>query len=295
MTSVTKAVIPAAGLGTRFLPATKAQPKEMLPIVDKPAIQYAVEEAVRAGLDDILVITGRNKRSLEDHFDRAVELEADLEAKGKHDLLKQVRGITDMARLHYVRQGEALGLGHAVSMARQHVGPESFAVMLPDDLMHERTPLLQQMLEAHERVQRPVIALLEVGPDEISAYGCAEVEPVEGEDRLVRVTSLVEKPSPEDAPSNLAVIGRYVLTPDIFDALDAVVPGAGGEIQLTDAIAAVMGGAGVYGYTFSEGRFDTGNKIDYLRAVVELALEHDEVSEQFRAYLGELARRESLT
>ncbi len=295
MTSVTKAVIPAAGLGTRFLPATKAQPKEMLPIVDKPAIQYAVEEAVRAGLDDILVITGRNKRSLEDHFDRAVELEADLEAKGKHDLLKQVRGITDMARLHYVRQGEALGLGHAVSMARQHVGPESFAVMLPDDLMHERTPLLQQMLEAHGRVQRPVIALLEVGPDEISAYGCAEVEPVEGEDRLVRVTSLVEKPSPEDAPSNLAVIGRYVLTPDIFDALDAVVPGAGGEIQLTDAIAAVMGGAGVYGYTFSEGRFDTGNKIDYLRAVVELALEHDEVSEQFRAYLGELARRESLT
>ncbi|MBW3613885.1 MAG: UTP--glucose-1-phosphate uridylyltransferase GalU [Actinobacteria bacterium] len=294
MTSVTKAVIPAAGLGTRFLPATKAQPKEMLPIVDKPAIQYAVEEAVRAGLDDILVITGRNKRSLEDHFDRAVELEADLEAKGKHDLLKQVRGITDMARLHYVRQGEALGLGHAVSMARQHVGDEAFAVLLPDDLMHERAQLLQHMLAAHERVQRPVIALLEMEPDEISAYGCAEVEPVEGEDSVVRVTSLVEKPKPEEAPSNLAVIGRYVLTPDIFDALETVAPGAGGEIQLTDAIAALMGGAGVYGYTFSEGRFDTGNKIDYLRAVVELALEHDEVGEPFRALLAEVARREAL-
>ncbi len=292
MTDVRKAVIPAAGLGTRFLPATKAQPKEMLPIVDKPAIQYAVEEAVRAGIDDILVVTGRNKRSLEDHFDRAVELEADLEAKGKHDLLKQVRSITDMARIHYVRQAEALGLGHAVSMARQHVGDEPFAVLLPDDLMHERAPLLQHMLESYQRVQRPVIALLEVDTQDISAYGCAEVEPVEGS--LVRVTSLVEKPKPEEAPSNLAVIGRYVLTPDIFDALDSGTPGAGGEIQLTDAIAALMGGAGVYGYSFTEGRFDTGNKIDYLRAVVELALEHDEVGDSFRSFLGEVARREGL-
>lgn len=292
MTDVRKAVIPAAGLGTRFLPATKAQPKEMLPIVDKPAIQYAVEEAVRAGIDDILVVTGRNKRSLEDHFDRAVELEAELEAKGKDDLLKQVRSITDMARIHYVRQGEALGLGHAVSMARQHVGDEPFAVLLPDDLMQERAPLLQHMIESYQRVQRPVIALLEVDPQEISAYGCAEIEPVEGS--LVRVTSLVEKPDPDEAPSNLAVIGRYVLTPDIFEALDKGAPGAGGEIQLTDGIATLMGGEGVYGYTFSEGRFDTGNKIDYLRAVVEMALEHDEVGEAFRTYLGEVARREGL-
>ncbi len=293
MTTVRKAVIPAAGLGTRFLPATKAQPKEMIPVVDKPAIQYAVEEAVRAGLDDILIIAGRNKKAIEDHFDRNIELEADLEAKGKHDQLKQVRAITDMARVHYVRQGEALGLGHAVSVARQHVGDEPFAVLLPDDLMHEDSPVLQHMLEAYPGVARPVVALLEVAPDEISAYGCAEVEPVDGP--LVRITSLVEKPPPQEAPSNLAIIGRYVLTPDIFDALDRVVPGAGGEIQLTDAIAALMDGAGVYGYTFSEGRFDTGNKIDYLRAVVELALEHQEVGSDFRAFLAELARREGLT
>lgn len=293
MTTVRKAVIPAAGLGTRFLPATKAQPKEMIPVVDKPAIQYAVEEAVRAGLDDILIIAGRNKKAIEDHFDRNIELEADLEAKGKHDQLKQVRAITDMARIHYVRQGEALGLGHAVSVARQHVGDEPFAVLLPDDLMHEDALVLQHMLEAYRGVQRPVVALLEVAPHEISAYGCAEVEPVDGP--LVRITSLVEKPPPEEAPSNLAIIGRYVLTPDIFAVLDGVVPGAGGEIQLTDAIAALMAGAGVYGYTFSEGRFDTGNKIDYLRAVVQLALEHQEVGADFRAFLAELARREGLT
>ena len=293
MTTVRKAVIPAAGLGTRFLPATKAQPKEMIPVVDKPAIQYAVEEAVRAGLDDILIIAGRNKKAIEDHFDRNIELEADLEAKGKHDQLKQVRAITDMARIHYVRQGEALGLGHAVSVARQHVGDEPFAVLLPDDLMHEDALVLQHMLEAYRGVQRPVVALLEVAPHEISAYGCAEVEPVDGP--LVRITSLVEKPAAQEAPSNLAIIGRYVLTPDIFDVLDGVVPGAGGEIQLTDAIASLMAGDGVYGYTFSAGRFDTGNKIDYLRAVVELALEHHEVGPDFRAFLAELAGREGLT
>lgn len=289
MTDVRKAVIPAAGLGTRFLPATKAQPKEMLPIVDKPAIQYAVEEAVRAGLDDILIITGRNTRAIEDHFDRAVELEHMLEEKGKHDLLKQVQEITDMAQVHYVRQSEAKGLGHAVLTARRHVGDEPFAVLLPDDLMHERAGLLEHMLRAHGEVDRPVVALMEVTPEEISAYGCAAVEPEDGP--RVRVTSLVEKPAAAEAPSNLAVIGRYVLTPDIFDALEQVVPGSGGEIQLTDAIAMLIDDGGVYGYTFSEGRFDTGNKNDYLRAVVELALEREDIGPMFREFLSDLVAR----
>lgn len=290
--AVRKAVIPAAGLGTRFLPATKAQPKVMLPVVDKPAIQYAVEEAVRAGLDDILIITGRNTRAIEDHFDRSVELEANLESKGKHELLKQVQAITDMAQIHYVRQSEAKGLGHAVSLARRHVGDEPFAVLLPDDLMHERAGLLEAMLRAHAEVSRPVIALMEVAPEEISAYGCAAVEPVDGS--LVKVRALVEKPAAEDAPSNLAVIGRYVLTPDIFPALAAVAPGSGGEIQLTDALAALMRDPGVFGWTFTEGRFDTGDKSDYLRAVVELALEREDLGPAFRAFLAEVAARGDL-
>ncbi|MEA3075501.1 MAG: UTP--glucose-phosphate uridylyltransferase [Actinomycetota bacterium] len=290
--AVRKAVIPAAGLGTRFLPATKAQSKEMLPVVDKPAIQYAVEEAVRVGIEDILIITGRNKRAIEDHFDRAVELEADLEAKGKHDQLKQVRAITDMANIHYVRQGEPKGLGHAVSVARAHVGDEPFVVMLPDDLMHERSPLLAGMLAAFDRVQRPVIALMEVGPTEISAYGAAEVTPVDGP--LVKVTSVVEKPAAAEAPSNLAVIGRYVFTPDIFGAIERLVPGAGGELQLTDAIGITAGEGGVYGLTFSGGRFDTGNKLDYLRAVVQLALERDDLAPEFGHFLAEVVERERL-
>jgi UTP--glucose-1-phosphate uridylyltransferase len=285
--TVRKAVIPAAGLGTRFLPATKAQPKEMLPIVDKPAIQYAVEEAVRAGIDDILIITGRNKRAIEDHFDRAVELEIELEAKGKHDALKQVRDITDMANLHFVRQGEPKGLGHAVSIAQHHVGDNPFVVMLPDELMHERTPVLQEMLDVYDRVERPVIALMDVG-EEIGSYGCAGVEP--GEGGLLRISALVEKPKPADAPSNLAVIGRYVLTPEVFDAIGRLTPGAGGELQLTDAIAMLIEG-GVYGIAFSEGRFDTGNKLDYLKAVVELALEREDIAPGFRAFLREVNAR----
>lgn len=282
-------MIPAAGLGTRFLPATKAQPKEMLPVVDKPSIQYVVEEAVRAGLDDILIVTGRNKASIENHFDRAVELEADLESKSKFDLLEEVRSITDMANLHYVRQGEARGLGHAVSMARRHVGDEPFAVLLPDDLIHPRMPLLDDMLRAFAEVERPVVGLLEVEPDEISAYGCAVVEPVDAQ--LVRVMSMVEKPEPSEALSNLAVIGRYVLTPDVFDAIENLEPGAGGELQLTDAIAALAAGAGVFGWTFRGGRFDTGNKIDYLRAVVELALERPDLGPPLRAFIDEVSRR----
>jgi UTP--glucose-1-phosphate uridylyltransferase len=283
---VTKAVLPAAGLSTRHLPAAKAQPKAMFPVVDKPAIQYVVEEAVEAGLDDILIITGRGTRAIEDHFDRAVELEVALEAKGKHDELKLVREITDMASIHYVRQREAKGLGHAVSVARQHVGNDAFAVLLPDDLM--LTPVLPGMLEIHERTGRPVLALMEVGPDEISSYGCAAVEA--GADGFVRVTGLIEKPEPGEAPSNLAVMGRYILTPEIFPAIDGVVPGKGGEIQVTDAIATLMD-EGVYGYTFAEGRYDTGNKLDYLKTIVEYALLRDDLGPDFLAFLRRVTAR----
>jgi len=287
---VRKAVIPAAGLGTRFLPATKAQPKEMLPVVDKPAIQYVVEEAVRAGIDDILIITGRGKRSLEDHFDRNVELELELEQRGKLEQLKEIRALADLADIHFVRQGEALGLGHAVSVARKHIGNHPFVVLLGDDLMDERMPLLERMIEQHERLERSVIALMEV--DDPSIYGCARCEEV-GE-HLVRITELVEKPKREAAPSNLAVMGRYVFTPDIFDALAQVKPGVGGEIQLTDAIALLMKDQEVYGYTFSEGRYDTGNKLDYLRATVELAARREDLGPAFRTYLADFVRDHDL-
>ena len=283
---LTKAVLPAAGLSTRHLPAAKAQPKAMFPVVDKPAIQYVVEEAVDAGLDDILIVTGRGTRAIEDHFDRAIELEVALEAKGKHDELKLVREITDMATIHYVRQLEAKGLGHAIATARHHVGDEAFAVLLPDDLM--TTPVLRGMLQVHQRTGRPVLALMEMSPEEISAYGCAAVE--ETGDGLVRVTGLVEKPPAGTAPSNLAVLGRYVLTTDVFAAIDAVPPGVGGEIQITDAIAELIDD-GVYGFRFTSGRYDTGNKLDYLKTNVEYALARDDLGPEFRAFLREVLDR----
>lgn len=282
---VRKAVIPAAGLGTRFLPATKAQPKEMLPVVDTPAIQYVVEEAVAAGIDDILIITGRNKRAIEDHFDRNVELEIELEAKGKDAELADVRRLADLADIHYVRQGEPLGLGHAVSVARKHVGDEPFVVMLGDDLM-DGPGLLGSMIDVHERLGRSVVALMEVPGPEISFYGCAATSPGP-EDGLVRIEGLVEKPAADEAPSNLAVMGRYLFTPSIFDALERVAPGRGGEIQLTDAIALLLADEEVLGRTFTSGRFDTGNKLDYLKATVELALRRPDLGEPFRAWLKE--------
>lgn len=291
-TRVRKAVIPAAGLGTRFLPASKAQPKEMVPVVDKPAIQYVVEEAARAGLTDVLVITGRGKRTLEDHFDRSLELEWELERKGKHAELKQMQDIAELAVMHYVRQAEAKGLGNAVGMARQHVGAESFAVMLGDDIMDEHSRVLEEMLAVHERYGRSVVALKEVDRSEVSLYGCVAAEPVE--DNLVRIQGIVEKPSPGDAPSNLAVMGRYVFTAEIFDALDQVRPGSGGEIQLTDAIAGLITGQTVYGYVFEKGRYDIGNKLGYLMATVELALEREDIGAEFRAYLGDLVQRRRL-
>ena len=287
--TVRKAVIPAAGLGTRFLPATKAQPKEMLPVVDKPAIQYVIEEAARVGIRDILVITGRNKQSIEDHFDHAPELEQNLQAGGKHDLLKEVQAITDLADLHFVRQGEPKGLGHAVSMARQHVGDEPFVVLLPDDLM-ETSEVLGRMIDAHAAHDASVVALKEVPPNEISLYGCAAADPVD--DGLVRITGLVEKPAADEAPSNLAVMGRYLFTPEIFEVLERVQPGKGGEIQLTDGMAML---GELYGVVFQHGRYDTGNKIDYLRATVELALKRDDLGPELRAFLGDVARREHLT
>jgi UTP--glucose-1-phosphate uridylyltransferase len=289
---VRKAVIPAAGLGTRFLPATKAQPKEMLPLIDKPAIQYVVEEAVSAGLTEILIVTGRGKRSIEDHFDRSLELEHFLESKGKFDELKQVREISDMAEIHYIRQKDPLGLGHAVSVAEAFVGGEPFAVLLGDDIMADRNPLLADMLDVHERYGRSVIAVTEVSRDEVSLYGIAETEFVE--ERLARVLSLVEKPEPDEAPSNLAVIGRYVLTPEVFDRLRETSPGRGGEIQLTDAIALLSDQQAVYAWVFEGGRFDVGNKLEYLKASIELAIDREDLGEGLRAYLADLVQRKKL-
>jgi UTP--glucose-1-phosphate uridylyltransferase len=286
---VTKAVIPAAGLGTRFLPATKATPKEMLPVVDKPAIQYVVEEAVAAGLSDILMITGRNKRSLEDHFDRAWELESALEAKGDQHRLDTIRESAAMADLHYTRQGDPRGLGHAVLCAAAHVGPNPFAVLLGDDLIDERDELLSRMIGVQRRTGASVVALMEVPPEQVHLYGCAAVETTEVSD-VVRVTGMVEKPEPEDAPSNLAVIGRYVLHPRVFDELRETEPGRGGEIQLTDALQELAAtpdrpGGGVYGVIFSGRRYDTGDRLDYLKAVVQIACDRPDLGPDLRAWL----------
>jgi UTP--glucose-1-phosphate uridylyltransferase len=289
---VTKAVIPAAGLGTRFLPATKSQPKEMLPIVDKPSIQYVVEEAVRAGLRDVLVITGRGKRAIEDHFDRNFELEFYLEQDGKHDLLVEVQTATELADMHYIRQRDPKGLGHAVSFAREHVGREPFAVMLGDDIMVDDARLLRRMLDVRAELGGSVLALMEVEPEEISSYGCAEADVVADDVRSVR--SIVEKPKPADAPSNLAVIGRYVFGPEIFDALDRITPGVGGELQLTDAIGLLLGEYPVHGVVFSKGRYDIGKKVDFLRANVELALERPDLGPELAAFLGQIVRERGL-
>jgi UTP--glucose-1-phosphate uridylyltransferase len=289
---VRRAVIPAAGLGTRFLPATKAQPKEMLPIVDKPAIQYVVEEACSVGITDILIVTGRGKRSIEDHFDRSFELEHFLESKGKFDELKEVREISEMATIHYIRQRDALGLGHAVAVAEGFVAGEPFAVLLGDDIMTANSSLLADMLRVHGRYGRSVLAAMEVSRDDISLYGAITPEFVE--ERLARVTAIVEKPSPDDAPSNLAAVGRYVLTPEIFECLRGIEPGKGGEIQLTDAINVLAQEQAVYAWTFEDGRFDVGNKLDYLRATIELAIDREDIGDEVKAYLAGLVQRKKL-
>ena len=284
---VTTAVIPAAGLGTRFLPATKATPKEMLPVVDKPAIQYVVEEAVAAGLDDILFVTGRSKRPLEDHFDRNLELETALEAKGDVARLRSVTASNDLARIHYVRQGDALGLGHAVLMAERHVGDHPFAVLLGDDLIDPRDAVLERMIAVRDELGGSVLCLMEVPRDQISLYGCAAVSPTSA-DGVVRVTDLVEKPDVDAAPSSLAVIGRYILDPEVFSVLARTPPGRGGEIQLTDALRELALAGRVHGVLFRGRRYDTGDRLSYLQAVIRLALEREDLGPALRAWLSEV-------
>jgi UTP--glucose-1-phosphate uridylyltransferase len=288
---VRKAVFPAAGWGTRFLPATKAQPKEMLPLVDKPIIQYAVEEAVAAGIEQVIIVTSSQKRAIEDHFDLSFELEALLEEKGDIEMLRQVRHISDLAQVAYVRQKEQLGLGHAVLMAKDLIGHEPFAVILPDDVVVGDRPCIGQLIHAYHQTHGSVVAVMEVPPSETQRYGVIASEPTDDpldHGRLHRVTRLVEKPAPEDAPSNLAIIGRYVLTPKIFDKLEQTPRGSGGEIQLTDAIADLMEEQAVYAYEFEGIRYDAGTTMGWLKASVELALQRPELEGEFRAYLKEL-------
>jgi UTP--glucose-1-phosphate uridylyltransferase len=295
---VRKAVFPAAGLGTRFLPATKAQPKEMLPLVDKPLIQYGVEEAIRSGVPNIIIVTGRGKTAIEDHFDVSFELEHLLESRGKRDLLAVVRGISEMINVAYVRQKEALGLGHAVLRARELVGAEPFAVVLSDDVIDAEVPCLRQLLDVQEFYGASVLALMEVPAADISAYGVVQAEPVPHnghDDRLFRIRSLVEKPDAQDAPSNLAIIGRYVLMPEIFASIDAVEPGRGGEIQLTDALRHLLESRPIYGYRFEGRRYDAGDKLGFLKATVEFALRRPDLGEPFREYLRSLFQSEIMT
>src|SRR5882724_4794695 len=279
---VRKAVFPAAGLGTRFLPATKASPKEMLPLVDKPLIQYVVEEAVASGIKSIIIVTGRGKSAIEDHFDVSFELEALLRERGREDDLRLVREISDMARVSYVRQREALGLGHAILQARDLVG-EPFAVMLSDDVIDSKTPALRQLLDVYEKYDAPVLATMEVEGEAISRFGALDVDEVE--DGVYRIRNMVEKPQAAEAPSNLAIIGRYILTPDIFDEITNTVPGAIGEIQITDAMRALLRKRDFYAVRFEGTRYDAGDKLGFLIATVELALKHKDLAPEFRQYL----------
>jgi UTP--glucose-1-phosphate uridylyltransferase len=283
---VKKAVFPVAGLGTRFLPATKASPKEMLPLIDKPLVQYVVEEAVAAGIEQILFVTGRNKRSIEDHFDVSFELEAILAHKGKNVELSQMRDISDLVDIFYTRQKQALGLGHAVLCARDFVGNEPFAVLLGDDIIAAETPCLKQLLDVYRKYRGTVLALEKVPMGNISSYGCVKANQIFNQ--VFQVTDLVEKPKPEKAPSNMAIIGRYVLTPDIFPILERQEPGMGGEIQLTDAILQLSRDEAIYGCLFEGKRHDCGDKMGFLKATVELALKREEFNGEFRRFLQEL-------
>ncbi|MCS7043174.1 MAG: UTP--glucose-1-phosphate uridylyltransferase GalU [Bryobacteraceae bacterium] len=288
---VRKAVFPAAGLGTRFLPATKAMPKEMLPLVDKPLIQYGIEEAIASGIHHIVIVTGRGKTAIEDHFDVSFELEHLLESRNKRELLAAVRAISDMIDVAYVRQKEALGLGHAVLRAKDLVGQEPFAVVLSDDVIDAPVPCLRQLLDVYETYGAPVLALMEVPAEQISAYGvvAAEPQPHAGMDGLVfRIHDLVEKPSPQDAPSNLAIIGRYILTPDVFAAIESTPPGRNNEIQLTDALRNLLRERPIYGVRFTGKRFDAGDKLGFLQATVEFALKRPDLGGAFRAWLESL-------
>jgi len=290
---VKKAVIPAAGLGTRFLPATKAQPKEMLPIVDKPTIQYIVEEAVASGIEEILIITGRNKKSIEDHFDKSVELELELENKHNDELLKQVRDISNMVNIHFIRQKEPRGLGHAINCARTFVGNEPFAVMLGDDIVDANTPCLKQLIDCFEEKQATILGVQEVARENVNKYGI--VDGVQVSDRVYKVNDLVEKPQIEVAPSNVAILGRYIITPDIFDILDNTKPGKGNEIQLTDALKTLSGAKDMYAYIFEGRRHDVGDKLGFLEATVEFALKRDDLKVPFMKYLQSLKNNDNFS
>lgn len=284
---IRKAIIPAAGLGTRFLPATKAQPKEMLPIVDKPTIQYIVEEAVNSGIEDILIITGRNKRAIEDHFDKSVELEIELKKKGKEELLNLVEDITNMVDIHYIRQKEPKGLGHAIYCAKAFVGDEPFAVLLGDDIVDSRIPVLKQMMDVYERYNCTILGVQEVPEDDVSKYGIVDCSQIE--ERLYKVDNLIEKPKKNEAPSKVGILGRYIISPRIFGILEHTSPGTGGEIQLTDALRELLRYEAVYAYNFEGKRYDVGDKMGYLIATVEFALKRDELKGEFSNYLVNIA------
>lgn len=290
---IRKAIIPAAGMGTRFLPATKAMPKEMLPIIDKPGIQYIVEEAVASGIEDIIIVTGKGKRAIEDHFDSSYELEQSLLQKGKLDLLSEVQKPSDLIDIHYIRQKEPRGLGHAIWCARKFIGNEPFAVLLGDDIVQsDDVPCLRQMMDVYDEVQSSVLAVKKVSEAEVSRYGIVDPDPAGGNgDRILKVRGVVEKPAPKDAPSNVAIIGRYILTPAIFDILENQETGAGGEIQLTDAIYRLMQDESVYAYKFRGTRYDTGEKLGYLKTIIDFALERPDLKDEVRAYLEEKLNR----
>ncbi|WP_270223890.1 UTP--glucose-1-phosphate uridylyltransferase GalU [Clostridium perfringens] len=290
---IRKAIIPAAGLGTRFLPATKAQPKEMLPIVDKPTIQYIIEEAIASGIEEILIITGRSKKCIEDHFDKSVELEMELEKSGKNELLDLVRDISGMVDIHYIRQKEPRGLGHAIHCAKTFVGDEPFAILLGDDVVYnEEKPCLKQLIDCYNEYKTSVLGVQTVPENHVSKYGIVDGKYIEG--KVYKVKGLVEKPSVEEAPSNVAILGRYIVTPRIFDILENTKPGKGGEIQLTDALLELMGQEAMYAYDFEGRRYDVGDKLGFLEATVEYALRRPELREGFVEYLNNLSEKESL-
>lgn len=280
---IRKAIIPAAGLGTRFLPATKAQPKEMLPIVDKPTIQYIIEEAVSSGIEQIIIVTGRNKRAIEDHFDRSIELEYALEKSGKTDLLETVRDISDMVDIHYIRQKEPKGLGHAIYCARNFIGNEPFAVLLGDDVVISEKPCLKQLIDAFNEYQTSILGVQHVAKEEVDKYGIVACKSIE--DRVFKVKELVEKPKVNEAPSDIAILGRYIITPQIFEYLENAKPGAKGEIQLTDALRDLVKTQAMYAYQFEGKRYDVGNKLGFLQATVEVALQREDIGKQFKKYL----------
>lgn len=293
MQKVKKAIIPAAGLGTRFLPATKAQPKEMLPIVDKPTLQYIIEEAVQSGIEEILIITGRNKKSIEDHFDKSVELELELETKGKHELLAQVREISEMVNIHFIRQKEPKGLGHAIYCAKSFIGNEPFAVLLGDDIVYSEQPCLKQMIDTYEEYKTTILGVQEVSSEDVDKYGIIDGKHIE--DRVYKVKGLVEKPPVDEAPSNVAILGRYIINPAIFEILESTKPGKGGEIQLTDALKELAQKEAVYAYHFEGRRYDVGDKLGFLEATVEYALRREDLREDFLKYLVKITENEKVS